>query len=187
MAAKRVADLVVETLAGAGVERIYGVAGDSLNGVTDSLRRDERIRWVHTRHEEAAAFAAGAGAHLTGRLAVCGGTCGPGNLHLINGLTIATGAAFRSLPSLHRSRAPRWGATTSRRPTPSTSTGTCRLRWNITRACASGWKTSPAVNPCRDGCTRKYVARLIDELAAEDAIFSCDVGTPTIWARAIRG
>ncbi len=81
-----VADLFAETLALAGVERIYGVVGDSLNGLTDSLRRQGKIEWVHVRNEEAAAFAAGAEAQLTGRLAVCAGSCGPGNLHLINGL-----------------------------------------------------------------------------------------------------
>ena len=95
MAKKRVADLLVETLAQAGVERIYGVSGDSLNGITDSLRRQKQIRWAHVRHEESAAFAAGAEAHLTGRLAVCAGSCGPGNLHLINGLY-----------DCHRSRVP---------------------------------------------------------------------------------
>jgi pyruvate dehydrogenase (quinone) len=81
-----VADLMAETLAVAGVKRIYGVVGDSLNGFTDSLRRQKKIEWLHMRHEEAAAFAAGAEAHLTGELAVCAGSCGPGNLHLINGL-----------------------------------------------------------------------------------------------------
>ena len=86
MSKKSVAELLVETLARAGVERIYGVPGDSLNGITDSIRRRERPRWIHVRHEETAAFAAGAEAHLTGRLAVCAGSCGPGNLHLINGL-----------------------------------------------------------------------------------------------------
>src|SRR5271168_1661109 len=83
---KTVADQIAETLAVVGVERIYGVVGDSLNGITDSLRRQERIRWMHMRNEEAAAFAAGAEAHLTGTLAACAGSCGPGNLHLINGL-----------------------------------------------------------------------------------------------------
>src|SRR5271168_5374242 len=81
-----VADQIAETLAVAGVQRIYGVVGDSLNGITDSLRRQERIRWMHMRNEEAAAFAAGAEAHLTGTLAACAGSCGPGTLHLINGL-----------------------------------------------------------------------------------------------------
>jgi pyruvate dehydrogenase (quinone) len=80
------AEYLVETLEKTGVERIYGVVGDSLNGVTDAMRRRKSIDWIHMRHEEAAAFAAGAEAHLTGNLAVCAGSCGPGNLHLINGL-----------------------------------------------------------------------------------------------------
>ena len=84
--AKTVADQFAEILAAAGVKRIYGIVGDSLNGLTDSLRRQGKIAWVHVRHEEVAAFAAGAEAHLTGELAVCAGSCGPGNLHLINGL-----------------------------------------------------------------------------------------------------
>src|SRR5271167_3400721 len=90
-----IADLMAETLRVCGVKRIYGVVGDSLNGFTDSLRRQKTIEWVHMRHEEAAAFAAGAEAHLTGELAVCAGSCGPGNLHLINGLF-----------DCHRSRVP---------------------------------------------------------------------------------
>jgi pyruvate dehydrogenase (quinone) len=80
------ADFMAETLYQAGVKRIYGVVGDSLNGFTDSLRRLKSIDWIHMRHEEGAAFAAGAEAYLTGKLAVCAGSCGPGNLHLINGL-----------------------------------------------------------------------------------------------------
>jgi pyruvate dehydrogenase (quinone) len=83
---KKVADLLVDVLAGAGVQRIYGVVGDSLNGITDSIRRRKSPEWIHVRHEEVAAFAAGAEAHLTGKLAVCAGSCGPGNMHLINGL-----------------------------------------------------------------------------------------------------
>ena len=86
MAKNRVADLVTTVLAEAGVRRIYGVPGDSLNGITDSIREREDLQWIHVRHEETAAFAAGAEAHLTGHLAVCAGSCGPGNLHLINGL-----------------------------------------------------------------------------------------------------
>jgi pyruvate dehydrogenase (quinone) len=77
---------MAQALAQAGVKRIYGVVGDSLNGFTDSLRRLKSIEWIHVRHEENAAFAAGAEAYLTGKLAVCAGSCGPGNLHLINGL-----------------------------------------------------------------------------------------------------
>src|SRR5712672_3105957 len=83
---RTVADQMVETLAAAGVERIYGIVGDSLNGFTDALRRHGGMQWLHVRHEEVAAFAAGGDAALTGKLAVCAGSCGPGNLHLINGL-----------------------------------------------------------------------------------------------------
>src|ERR1700735_101230 len=86
MMATTVADVMVATLKASGVRRIYGVPGDSLNGFTDALREDGGIAWEHVRHEEAAAFAASAEAHLTGWLAVCAGSCGPGNLHLINGL-----------------------------------------------------------------------------------------------------
>src|ERR1700719_4821356 len=95
MAKKKVADLLVDVLAEAGVQRIYGLSGDSLNGITDAIRASKRIQWIHVRHEETAAFAAGAEAHLTGRLAVCAGSCGPGNLHLITGLY-----------DCHRSRVP---------------------------------------------------------------------------------
>ncbi len=84
--AKKVAELLVDVLVGAGVKRIYGVPGDSLNGITDSIRTRDNIEWVGMRNEEAGAFAAGAEAHLTGKLAVCAGSCGPGNMHLINGL-----------------------------------------------------------------------------------------------------
>jgi pyruvate dehydrogenase (quinone) len=80
------AAFMAETLQRAGVKRVYGVVGDSLNGFTDALRSMKTIEWVHMRHEEGAAFAAGAEAHVTGELAVCAGSCGPGNLHLINGL-----------------------------------------------------------------------------------------------------
>ena len=86
MAKNKVADLLVDVLEQAGVERIYGVTGDSLNGIADSIRRSKQIKWIHVRHEETAAFAAGAEAHLTGKLAVCAGSSGPGNMHLINGL-----------------------------------------------------------------------------------------------------
>jgi len=93
--ARTVADQFVEILARAGVKRVYGIVGDSLNGITDALRRQREIEWMHVRHEEVAAFAAGAEAHLTGSLVVCAGSCGPGNLHLINGLF-----------DCHRSRVP---------------------------------------------------------------------------------
>ena len=80
------AQFLAEALEAAGVKRIYGVVGDSLNGLTDALRRRKTIEWIHVRHEEGGAFAAGGEAHVTGELAVCAGSCGPGNLHLINGL-----------------------------------------------------------------------------------------------------
>jgi pyruvate dehydrogenase (quinone) len=92
---KNVAQLMVEVLAGAGVERVYGVAGDSLNGLTDAIFDHDALSWVPVRHEEVGAFAAGAEAHLTGRLCVCAGSSGPGHLHLINGLY-----------DCHRSRVP---------------------------------------------------------------------------------
>ena len=92
---KTVAGKLVEILEHAGVQRIHGVVGDSLNGITDELRKSGKIKWIHYRHEEAAAFAAGAEAQLTGKLAVCAGSCGPGNMHLVNGLYDA-----------HRSNAP---------------------------------------------------------------------------------
>ena len=95
MARKRVADVLVDTLVAAGVKRVYGLVGDSLNGITDSIRPRKDLQWVPVRHEETAAFAAGAEAHLTGQLTVCAGSCGPGNLHLINGLY-----------DCHRSRVP---------------------------------------------------------------------------------
>jgi pyruvate dehydrogenase (quinone) len=86
MPVKNVADLFVETLHQAGVRRIFGVVGDSLNGLTEAIRQRGAIDWVHMRHEEAAAFAASGEAQIAGELAVCAGSCGPGNLHLINGL-----------------------------------------------------------------------------------------------------
>src|SRR6266487_7120473 len=90
-----VADLVAETLIQAGVKRVFGVVGDSLNGLTEALRKRSAIDWIHVRHEEVAAFAAAGESQVTGGLAVCAGSCGPGNLHLINGLFDA-----------HRSRTP---------------------------------------------------------------------------------
>jgi len=92
---RTVADVMVEVLSQAGAKRCYGVPGDTLNYFTDAIRRSGDIRWVHMRHEEAGAFAAGADALLTDALALCAGSCGPGSLHFINGL-------YES----HRNRAP---------------------------------------------------------------------------------
>ncbi len=103
--AKELATQLIEQLQAAGVQRIYGIVGDSLNPIVDAVRqtggsKKGGIDWIHVRHEEAAAFAAAAEAQLTGKLAVCAGSCGPGNLHLINGLydanrTGAPGACHR--------------------------------------------------------------------------------------------
>lgn len=95
MARKNIAQVIVDVLAGVGVERVYGVAGDSLNGITDAIFSRDDMSWIHVRNEETGAFAAGAEAHLTGKLCVCAGSCGPGHLHLINGLY-----------DCHRSRVP---------------------------------------------------------------------------------
>ncbi len=84
--ASTVADVVIATLKASGVKRVYGLPGDSLNGFTDAIRREDSISWQHVRHEEAAAFAAAGEAAVTGELAVCAASCGPGNLHLVNGL-----------------------------------------------------------------------------------------------------
>ena len=96
-----VAEQLVRILQNSGVRRIYGIVGDSLNPIVDAVRRTEGIEWVHVRHEETAAFAAAAEAQVTGRLAVCAGSCGPGNLHLINGLYDAhrSGAPVLALAS----------------------------------------------------------------------------------------
>ncbi|MBD0709510.1 MULTISPECIES: pyruvate dehydrogenase [unclassified Streptomyces] len=95
MAKQNVAEQLVDILVRAGVRRMYGVVGDSLNPIVDAIRRTPALDWIQVRHEEVAAFAAGAEAQITGSLAVCAGSCGPGNLHLINGLYDA-----------HRSMAP---------------------------------------------------------------------------------
>lgn len=81
-----IAEVIVDTLRRAGVQRVWGLPGDSLNAFTDALRRDGGLEWMHVRHEEAAAFAAAGEAALTGRLAVVAGSCGPGSLHFLNGL-----------------------------------------------------------------------------------------------------
>jgi hypothetical protein len=127
MAKRTAADQFVEILLAAGVRRMYGVVGDSLNPVVDAIRRHDGIDWVHVRHEEAGAFAAGAEAQLTGRLVACAGSCGPGNLHLINGLYDA-----------HRSMAPVLALAAQ---IPSTEIGTGYFQGNGLPgpAVTSGW------------------------------------------------
>jgi pyruvate dehydrogenase (quinone) len=95
MSQKSIAEILVETLIAAGVKRVYGVVGDSLNAILEQIAYHKEIEWIHVRNEETGAFAAGAQAHLTGELAVCAGSCGPGNVHLVNGLY-----------DCHRSRVP---------------------------------------------------------------------------------
>ena len=125
--AKTVADQCAEILAAAGVKRIYGIVGDSLNGITDAIRRQGKIEWVHVRQEEVAAFAAGAEAQLTGELAVCAGSCGPGNLHLINGLF-----------DCHRSRVPVLGIAAQ---IPSAGSAAATFRKPIRNTCSGSAAT----------------------------------------------
>ena len=106
----KIAKMLVETLIAAGVEQIHGLVGDSANAIANEIRENKAIRWLHYRHEEAAAFAAGAQAQLTGKLSVCIGSCGPGNMHFVNGLYDA-----------HRSYAPVLAIATH---IPSTEIGT---------------------------------------------------------------
>ena len=143
-----VAEQFAETLAIAGVKRIYGIVGDSLNGLTDAIRRQGKIEWMHVRHEEVAAFAAGAEAHLTGDLAVCAGSCGPGNLHLINGLF-----------DCHRSRVPVLAIAAH---IPSAEIGSGYFQETHPRRCSRNAATiaswSPAPTRCR-ACWRSRSAR----------------------------
>src|SRR6188768_3000217 len=142
--ARTAADLVIETLNAAGVQRIYGVAGDSLNGLTDSIRRLKTVEWVHMRHEEAGAFAAGAEAHLTGNLAVCAGSCGPGNLHLINGLFDAHRSRTPVLAIARRFPRQRSAAVIFRRRIRRICSGNAAIiaSWfPIRRNCLTSWKT----------------------------------------------
>lgn len=118
----KIAQMLVETLVAAGVDQLHGLVGDSANAIANEIRENKAIRWLHYRHEEAAAFAAGAEAQLTGKLAVCIGSCGPGNMHLINGLYDA-----------HRSYAPVLAIATH---IPSTEIGTGFSRKRIPRHCS---------------------------------------------------
>ncbi len=122
---RTVADLLVAQLIEAGVRRIYGIVGDSLNPVVDAVHRSNAgenagkgIEWIHVRHEEAAAFAAAAEAEVTGSLAVCAGSCGPGTSTSSTACTTPTGRACPCSPSRATSRASRSAPGSSRRPTP---------------------------------------------------------------------
>jgi pyruvate dehydrogenase (quinone) len=138
MATAKIAKIIVDTLESVGVKRVYGVPGDSLNGITDAIRTHKSVEWVHMRNEEAAAFAAGAEAHLTCKLAVCAGSCGPGNTHLINGLY-----------DCQRNRVPvlAIAAQISRKPSPITSSRIAAITANTFRSqarCRGCWR-SPSV------------------------------------------
>ena len=138
--AQNVADQLVATLASARVKRIYGIVGDSLNAITDAVRRCEGMEWIHVRHEEVAAFAAGAEAHLTGSLAVCAGSCGPGNLHLINGLY-----------DCHRSRVPVLAIAAH---IPSAEIGRVISRRPTRRSCSASAAIIASSSPARRRCPR---------------------------------
>lgn len=130
-----VASYIAKTLEQAGVKRIWGVTGDSLNGLSDSLNRMGTIEWMPTRHEEVAAFAAGAEAQLTGELAVCAGSCGPGNLHLINGLF-----------DCHRNHVPVLAIAAH---IPSSEIGSGYFQKRIRRSCSANVATTASWSPHR--------------------------------------
>lgn len=135
-----VAAYIAKTLEQAGVKRIWGVTGDSLNGLSDSLNRMGTIDWMPTRHEEVAAFAAGAEAQLTGELAVCAGSCGPGNLHLINGLF-----------DCHRNHVPVLAIAAH---IPSSEIGSGYFRKRIRRSCFANAATTANWSPRRSRSRR---------------------------------
>lgn len=145
-----VAAFIAKTLEQAGVKQIWGVTGDSLNGLSDSLNRMGTIEWMPTRHEEVAAFAAGAQAQLTGELAVCAGSCGPGNLHLINACliaTVTTSLFWRSPPIF---RPVKSAAVISRRPTRrSCSVNAATIAsWFPARSRSRRYSPSPCAKRC---------------------------------------
>ena len=150
-----VAEVMVSTLKASGVRRVYGVPGDSLNGFTDALRRDGEITWEHVRHEEAAAFAAAGEAALTGELAVCAGSCGPGNLHLINGLFDANRSRVPVLAiAAHIPREEIGSGYFQETHRPRSASGCrCGCRWSArsrTRStrCCRCWRPSPIRRTC---------------------------------------
>src|SRR4051812_16116660 len=140
------ADQLIDVLIEAGVERVYGVVGDSLNPLVDAIRRADGIEWVHVRNEEAGAFAAAAEAQLTGQLAVCAGSCGPGNTHLIQGLYDAnrTGAPVLAIAS--QIPASRWARRSSRRRIPRgcSWTGASTARSSARPSRCRAWRAPPS-------------------------------------------
>src|SRR5699024_942282 len=114
-----VAEQLIETLYSAGVRRIYGLVGDSLNPITEAVRTHDGMEWVHCHNEESAAFAAAAEAQLTGNLAVSAGSCGPGTATWSRGSTTLTAPELRCWPSPPTSLRSRSAPPTSRKPIPS--------------------------------------------------------------------
>ena len=139
MSTPTVAKQLIDVLRQAGVERVYGIVGDSLNPVVDVIRRTEGIEWVHVRNEEAAAFAAAAQAQLTGRLAVCAGSCEPGNTHLIQGLYDAHRSAAPVLALASQIPSEQIGTGFSRRPIRNGCSGSA--------ATSVSWSASPGRCP----------------------------------------
>ena len=142
--ASSVAEVMVATLKASGTRRVYGIPGDSLNGFTDAMRRAGGIAWQHVRHEEAAAFAAAAEAALTGELAVCAASCGPGNLHLINGLFDANRSRVPVLAIAAQIPEDEIGSEYSRRPIRSTCSGSAAstASWSASRSrCRACWRS----------------------------------------------
>ncbi|MCW2935030.1 MAG: hypothetical protein JWM19_5992 [Actinomycetia bacterium] len=219
-----VADLMVATLRAAGVRRVYGTPGDLLNGFTDALRRDGGIAWEHVRHEEAAGFAAAGEAALTGELAVCAGSCKPGNLHLVNGLFDANrsrvpvlavvahmpaeetgGGYFQETHPRHLfgecsvyctlasvpGQVPRLLEVAMRAALQRGGVGVVMIPAQMLLADAPAGARPSSVRPLSavDGAALhpRHIAAAIDRLAAEDAIFTADVGTACTWvARYLR-
>jgi Thiamine pyrophosphate enzyme, N-terminal TPP binding domain len=144
MAKRTAADQFVEILLAAGVQRLDGVVGESLNPVVDAIRRHDGIGWVQVGHEEAGAFAAGAEGQLTGRLVAWAGSCGPGNLHLISGLYDAHRSMARCWRWPPSSPAARSAPATSRRPIPPCRSRSAATTWS---PCLGMWPTRRPAGP----------------------------------------
>src|SRR4051812_44433902 len=160
MADPTVARQLVEMLRAAGVERIYGVVGDSLNPIVDAVRHTPGIEWVHVSNEEGGAFAAAAEAQVTGRLAVCAGSCGPGNTHLLQGLYDAhrSGAPVLAIASHIQSQEIGMSFFQETHPSAPSRTAPTGARWSPRSRCRTtcGWPSRPpsAGRACRSSCSR---------------------------------
>jgi Thiamine pyrophosphate enzyme, N-terminal TPP binding domain len=151
-----VAHRIIAALKASGVERVYGLPGDSLNGFTDAIRRSDGISWEHARHEEAAAFAAAADAALAGRLAVCAGSCGPRNLHLMNGCSMRSAAVYLRWRSRRTFRLPRSARATSRRPTRKSCSNSAAHRCSTSARNLSARTAEPRIGSVEDGPLRAH-------------------------------